>query len=102
MKIVYICSPLRGDIEQNIKAAKRYCREAVMEGAMPIAPHVYFTQFLDDAVPEERAAGMIMGLEMLRRCEEVWVYGEPTEGMRAEIAEARKLGMPITRRLAQK
>ncbi len=102
MKTVYICSPLRGDIKRNIEAAKRYCRKAVMEGVMPIAPHVYFTQFLDDTVTKERTAGMAMGLEMLRHCDEVWVYGEPTEGMQAEIAEAGRLDIPITRRLAQK
>lgn len=101
MKTVYICSPLRGDIEQNVEAAKRYCREAVMKGVLPIAPHVYFTQFLDDTVPEERAAGMTMGLEMLRHCDEMWVYGEPTEGMQAEIAEAGRLGMPVTRKPRQ-
>ncbi len=101
MKTVYVCSPLRGDIKRNIEAAKRYCQEAVMEGVMPIAPHVYFTQFLNDTVPKERTAGMTMGLEMLRHCDEVWVYGEPTEGMWAEITEAGRLGIPIIRRLAQ-
>ena len=28
-KLVYICSPCRGDIEKNIEKAQRYCREAV-------------------------------------------------------------------------
>ncbi len=101
MKTVYICSPLRDNIERNIKAAKQYCREVVMERVIPIAPHVYFTQFLDDTATKERTAGMAMGMEMLRHCDEMWVYGEPTEGMQAEIAEAERLGVPITRRLAQ-
>ena len=28
-KLVYICSPCRGDIEKNIEKAQRYCHEAV-------------------------------------------------------------------------
>ena len=28
-KLVYICSPCRGDIEKNIEKAQRYCRDAV-------------------------------------------------------------------------
>ena len=63
-KLVYICSTCRGDIEKNIEKAQRYCREAVelRDDVIPIAPHVYFTQFLDDTKQEERAAGMDMGL----------------------------------------
>lgn len=57
-KLVYICSPCRGDIEKNIEKAQRYCHEAVelWDDVIPIAPHVYFTQFLDDTKQEERAA----------------------------------------------
>ena len=94
-KLVYICSPCRGDIEKNIEKAQRYCREAVelWDDVIPIAPHVYFTQFLDDTKPEERAAGMDMGLSLLAMCDELWVYGieNPSEGMRNEIEYAAEL-----------
>ena len=46
MKMTYICSPCRGDYEKNIIKAQEYCREAFLEGLLPIAPHVYFTQFM--------------------------------------------------------
>lgn len=36
-----------------------------------------------------------MGIELLRRCDEIWVFGEPSEGMRAEIEEAKSLQLPI-------
>ena len=53
-KLVYVCSPLRGDMEANIRSARQYCEYVVKEcGAIPIAPHIYFTQFLDDDVAEE-------------------------------------------------
>ena len=91
-KLVYICSPCRGDIEKNIEKAQRYCREAVelWDDVIPIAPHVYFTQFLDDTKQEDRAAGMDIGLSLLAMCDELWVYGieNPSEGMRSEIEYA--------------
>ncbi|XCH78307.1 MAG: DUF4406 domain-containing protein [Candidatus Dehalobacter alkaniphilus] len=97
MKLVYICSPCRGDYEKNIIKAQGYCREAISMGVIPIAPHVYFTQFLSDLYPEERKLGMTAGLELLKLCTEVWVYGmaNPSEGMVAEIKLAEKLGIPV-------
>lgn len=98
-KLVYICSPLRGDIEGNIKKAQQYCRE-VMElfpDVLPIAPHIYCTQFCDDTIPWEREEGMKMGLELLKGCAELWVFGidNPSEGMRAEIEYAEKSGIKV-------
>ena len=104
-KLVYICSPCRGDIEKNIEKAQRYCREAVelWDDVIPIAPHVYFTQFLDDTKPEERAAGMDMGLSLLAMCDELWVYGieNPSEGMRNEIEYAKQHQIPIRHHAGQ-
>jgi len=42
-RLIYICSPLRGDLERNIRKAQAYCREAVEFGVVPLAPHIYFT-----------------------------------------------------------
>ena len=92
---IYICSPLRGDIEANIKKAQTYCREVILQGHLPICPHIYFTQFLDDNVESERNTGMVYGLKALEMCDEVWVYGEPSEGMKAEIELAEKLGVEV-------
>ena len=56
-----------------------------------------FTQFLDDTKPEERTAGMDMGLSLLAMCDELWVYGieNPSEGMRNEIEYAKQHQIPI-------
>ena len=40
MNKVYICSPLRGDYDANIAAARTYCREAVEAGHLPVAPRL--------------------------------------------------------------
>ena len=81
MNKVYICSPLRGDYDANIAAARTYCREAVEAGHLPVAPHIYLTQFLDDNKPEERSLGLALGRQLLEDCDELWVYGEPSEGI---------------------
>lgn len=95
---IYICSPLRGDIKRNINKAIGYSRFVYSKGGVPLAPHVIFTTFLDDEIPEERAAGMEMGLELLRVCDELWAFGETvSEGMASEIAAAKELGLKVKR-----
>lgn len=98
-RLIYICSPLRGDIEKNIQKAQGYCREAVefWPDVIPIAPHVYCTQFLDDTIPQEREAGMELGIALLDMCDELWVYGidNPSEGMKKEIDYAKEHGIPV-------
>lgn len=95
-KRVYICSPYQGNTERNAMRARLYCRFAYESGFVPIAPHIYFTQFLDDSDKNERAAGIRYGLEQLWQCREVWVFGERiSDGMRAEIELAKDLKIPI-------
>ncbi|MDO5299976.1 MAG: VRR-NUC domain-containing protein [Clostridia bacterium] len=95
--LVYICSPYRGDIETNVHHARAYCSLAASQGCIPFAPHLLFMQFLDDNCTDERMLGMYMGAEMLRLCDELWTFGEPSEGMTAEIELARRIGIPVRR-----
>ena len=94
---VYICSAYssRGDIETNITNAKCYSRMAIEQFKLPITPHIYFTQFLDDSKIFERTIGINLGLEALKKCDEVWVFGEITGGMEKEVETARALRIPI-------
>lgn len=99
-RFVYICSPLRGDYEKNADNARTFCRVIAKDctfGVIPIAPHLYFPQFLNDGDPDERELGIKAGLALLETCEELWVFGidDPSEGMRAEMERAKELGIPI-------
>lgn len=94
-RVVYIASPLRGDIEGNLIKATAYCAAAAKAGVTPIAPHLYFSSFLDDTIKEERIQGMDMGITLLDRCDELWVFGRPSAGMQAEIERAEKLGIKV-------
>ena len=114
-RLIYICSPYRPveiapkatplreieriqkqEIAANIDRARRACRIVVALGMIPMAPHIYFTQFMDDTVEAERRRGMDFGLRWLAECDELWVFGERiSEGMAAEIARAKELGKEI-------
>lgn len=96
LPFIYVCSPLKGDIERNISRARGYSRFVYTKGGIPLAPHTIFTQFLDDTIPEEREAGMKLAHKLLHKCDEIWVFGKKrSEGMAAEIVAAKKLGLKI-------
>ena len=94
---VYICSPCRGDYENNIQRAKEYSRAAVEKGVIPVTPHIYLTQFMDDNVPEERELALKIGSELVLGCSELWAFGidHPSAGMAAEIELAKAHGIPV-------
>ena len=108
-KPIFVCSPYRPkaspitvdydrELKDNLELAKRACRMVCKEGYVPIAPHLYFTQFLFDCHERygEREIGLKMGKRMLRECMELWVFGDRiSSGMAAEIALASEIGIPI-------
>jgi hypothetical protein len=92
--VVYICSPYAGDVERNVLRARRYCRYAVDQGFIPLAPHLLFPQFLDEKT--ERNLALFMGIALLSKCAALWIFGERIfQGMEAEIRYAQKKGKPI-------
>ena len=94
--IVYICSPLSGDMDANQEAARRYCRYAVDSGYIPIAPHIYFTQFMNEHSLKERNLALFMDIVLLSKCAELWVFGDTiSKGMSMEIEKANRKGQPI-------
>lgn len=99
---VYICSRFRSDstegIVHNVQVAKKYCRMVMDRGDLPIATHLYFTQFLDDRDFMQRNLGMSAGLLLLRHADVVLAIiedGEISVGMDKEMREAANLGIPI-------
>ena len=93
-RFAYICSPYRDNPRVNVMRARQYCRFAVSQGRIPLAPHLYFPQFMSEAAEREKV--MQMNFELLKLCGEVWVFGDKiTEGMEAEIAHAVRLRKKI-------
>jgi len=97
VKRVFVCSPYRGDIRENRALAQAVCRDVLLAGDAPFAPHRLYPGVLDDADPSERALGIGAAISWLAVSDEVLVVGEPSEGMRQEIAAAETLGVPVRR-----
>lgn len=106
VKKVFICSPfspkgetaeeMTEDLIWNITQVQKACMYAAYKGYVPYAPHLYFTQFLDDGDREEREYGQTLGLTWLFGCDELWVIGRRIgRGMLKEIEQSEKWGIPV-------
>lgn len=95
-KLVYICAPLRGEVEKNIAFARQKAQEVFQAGDIPVCPHLMFPPIADPGDPAQDLAAREMGLHLVERCQQVNVYGPVfTEGMWAEIHRANKLDIPV-------
>ena len=100
MKKVYIISRYRAFTERgrefNRRVARYFCRKVILEGKQPIAPHLYYTQFLDDGDERERRIGTQIGIKELREADEfllILIDGKISKGMRREIRQTTRDGM---------
>lgn len=94
--LVYICSPFSGDIENNNKRTRAFCRFALDKGNIPLAPHLLFPQFMDDSNEQERDLAIFMDIILMGKCQEVWVLGDViSRGMSIEIEKAKKRRQPV-------
>lgn len=93
MRKAFICSPYSSvakdvwEMQDNADLAKEYAKYALDMGYIPIVPHIYFPQFLNEFNGVDRNIGMTCGLELLKDCDEMWVFNyiEESVGMNAEI-----------------
>ena len=91
--VVYICSPLGGDVKGNLQRVKQYARYALLCGTAPVVPHFY-ALCLNDDNPKEREIGLAAGLSLLWFCDELWVFGDRvSHGMEKEINFAKNLNI---------
>lgn len=81
-KLVYVASPLRSNDymtqEGNLLMAERFgatIASVYPDGSViPFIPHLLFTRFLDAENEAEDALAIKWNEEMLRRCDELWVF----------------------------
>jgi len=106
METIYVCSAYRAtskdpviakdEVASNVERARKACRMLAELGYMPLAPHIYMTQFLRDSDEKERADGLELAMEWLELSDQLWVFGNRiSEGMSAEISRAAELGIPV-------
>lgn len=92
--VVYVCSPYAGNVDANTARARRYCRYVTNQGGIPLAPHLYLPQFLDEKT--ERDLALFMDIALLSKCAELWVFGDAiSDGMQKEIEYARRKRKPV-------
>ena len=91
---IYVCHPFADDPDGNTERVREVCRTLADGGVLPVAPHVYLPQFIDEDGDRERALGLC--LELVETCDELRVYGgRVTAGMRREIEHAERRGIPV-------
>lgn len=103
-KKIYVCSRYRAEsqdeIDQNINDVKKECRRIVYCGDIPIAPHLYFTQFLNDKDEEKREFGIMAGMQAMKECDSMVVIirdEKISDRMHREMSYVvNVLGIPIT------
>jgi hypothetical protein len=93
MNRVFISHPYRNAPLANAEHVVNIARTLARSGQLPIAPQIYLPQFISEAT--ERDLALRMCLALVGLSDGVRVFGEPTEGMRLEIAEAHRLGIPV-------
>ncbi len=99
----YICSPYKAtmctSVKEHIEHAQKACRVTYELGYIPIAPHLYFPQFMNDNNLVEREKCLTMGIELMKKSKVVFVFlypGEaPSEGMKREIDTAIDLDIQV-------
>lgn len=99
---VYLESPFRASTPRerarNREFLLRCMRDSVLKGEAPLASHLLYTQFLDDDVPEERAAGLECGLawgDAGAEATVVYTNLGVTDGMRLGVDRADLAGRPV-------
>lgn len=101
MRKVYVCAPLGGNVESNLKKVRAYTEYALRCGTAPVVPHFY-ALCLDDNDPKDREIGLAAGLSLLWFCDELWLFGDTvTEGMRAELQFCKNLNIRV-RKITEK
>ena len=95
--LVYVCSPFRGNIDENVVNARKYSRFTFDKKNIPITPHLLYPQFINDNDLFERNIAIHkINYVLIGLCKEMWVFGDViTEGMEREILIAKKRKMRI-------
>lgn len=92
----FICSPPHEGEPEKMAMANRYCRDAVWDLMVPVAPNLSFSAFLDDADISDRWRKKSIVEALLPECSEFRVFcDEVTEDMIPEIKRAQELKIPI-------
>lgn len=78
---------------KNFHLRMLICRHAFKKGVVPVNPFTNFGYFLNELVDRKlvRAANNVL----LNKTDELWVYGDVSNGVLSEIKRAKQLNKPM-------
>ena len=96
MRVLYLAHPVAGDVERNVRDAKRWWRWLSERFDVAIASTwVAEVTMWDDADPRQREAGLRRCMAILSRADGVLCVGPKiSSGMSREMAQAQRIGIP--------
>ncbi len=74
---VFVCSPYEG-IEENYYKAINYCKYVIDKGNVPLCPVTMLHNVLNDIKPSEHEKFQKISKELIKQCDEIWVFGTGT------------------------
>lgn len=93
-KWVYIAGPYtKPDPVVNVQAAVSYAESLVVFGHHPVVPHLSHLWHL--VSPHSWAFWLALDLETLSRCDVLYRFPGESPGADREVAEAKRLGIPV-------
>jgi len=78
---------------KNFHQRMLICKHAFEQGVIPINPFNTFGYYLYELVDRDLVRNG--NNNIMKRCDELWVYGEISDGVLAEIQMFKKSGKPI-------
>ena len=87
-KIIYTAQSCK-----NFHLKMLICKHAFEQGVVPVNPFNLFGYYLYELV--DRNLVRNGNNNLLKRCDELWAYGEISDGVLAEIQIFEKIGKPI-------
>lgn len=95
MKRVFVCAPVGGNREDQLKTAIQYTEYALKSGAAPVVPLFFEICLHGDA----HGVGEIIssaGISLLWLCDELWIFGNHiTKEMQQQIDFCKNLNTII-------
>lgn len=89
--VIYVCSQFGGNIEKNQRKFCKYCKFIIKKGYIPMAVNLMFPRFMDDFYTNGKKKAILMSLDIISRCDELWCFGEYISNrMIQELIFARK------------
>lgn len=97
-KPIFVCSRYKGNVQKHVQQARDICRKLIIDfKARPFAPHLFYPNFLNDNITEERLIALNQSYYHITQCDcmLVVIEDEISEGMKTEIEFAKEYGTEI-------